>query len=133
MFSIFRIPRSDRVATQTPVDSAPAMATGGPPVARPELRRTLPSEQDRALSSEARQWLRRLPGRERPLALCSMYPRLANRLAASWDDPAQTEAIFDELMIDRRGGRLGFAPLVAGELMRLHRLHEKRLGSGEEN
>lgn len=133
MFSIFRIPRSDRVATQTPLDSASAMAADGPATARPELRRTLPSEQDRALSSEARQWLRSLPGRERPLALCSMYPRLANRLAATWDDPVQTEAIFDELMIDHRGGRLGFAPLVAGELMRLHRLHEKRLESGEDN
>lgn len=131
MFSIFRIPRSDRVTTQSPADSAPAMPGHGSPAVRAELRRTLPSEQDRALSSEARQWLRRLPGRERPLALCSMYPRLANRLAATWDDPAQTEAIFDELMIDRRGGRLGFAPLVAGELMRLHRLHEKRLASDE--
>lgn len=132
MFSIFRIPRSDRVET-TPVDSTPAMPDEGSPAVRAELRRTLPSEQDRALSSEARQWLRRLPGRERPLALCSMYPRLANRLAGAWDDPVQTEAIFDELMIDRRGGRLGFAPLVAGELMRLHRLHEKRLESGESN
>jgi hypothetical protein len=55
-----------------------------------------------------------------------MYPRLANRLATTWEDPVQTEAIFEELMIDHRGGRLGFASLVASELMRLHRLHEKR-------
>lgn len=130
MFSIFRISRSDR-ATLTLVDSSPAKPADGAPTPPAGLRRTLPSEQDRALSSEARQWLRRLPGRDRPLALCSMYPRLANRLAAAWEDPAQTEAVFDELMIDRRGGRLGFAPLVAGELMRLHRLHEKRLESGE--
>jgi hypothetical protein len=60
-----------------------------------------------------------------------MYARLANRFAAVWENPAQTEAVFDELMIDHRGGRLGFPPLVAGELMRLHRLHESRLGSGE--
>jgi hypothetical protein len=58
-----------------------------------------------------------------------MYPRLANRIATAWEDPVQTEAIFDELMIDHRGGRLGFAPLVASELMRLHRLHEKRFDS----
>ena len=128
MFSIFRNPRSDQAPAQNLVVSTSAMPDVGLPSPLAGLRRTLPSEQDRALCSEARQWLRGLPGRERPLALCSMYPRLANRLAAVWEDPLQTEAIFDELMIDRRGGRLGFAPLVAGELMRLHRLHEKRLG-----
>ncbi|MBY0468676.1 MAG: hypothetical protein K2Q07_06845 [Burkholderiaceae bacterium] len=131
MFSIFRISRPDRVEALVPVDRSSATPDVGAPAPRAGLRRTVPSEQDRALSSEARQWLRSLPGRERPLALCSMYPRLANRLAAVWDDPEQTEAVFDELMIDRRGGRLGFAPLVAGELMRLHRLHEKRLDSNK--
>lgn len=114
MFSLFRAPKPEQVTTLKLVAQ----------------RRTLPSEQDRTLSAEARQWLRRLPARERPLALCSMYPRLANRLAAGWDVVAQTEAVFEELMIDHRGGRLGFAPLVATELMRLHRLHEKRLEPG---
>lgn len=94
-------------------------------------RRTVPREQDRTLSSQARQWLRRLPTRQRPLALCSTYPRLANRLAEVWEDPLQTEAVFDDLMIDRRGGRMGFAPLIAGELMRLHRWHERRLDPGD--
>ena len=90
-------------------------------------RHALPREQDRWLSSHARQWLRQIPTRQRPLALCSTYPRLANRLAEVWDDPLQTEAVFDDLMIDHRGGRMGFAPLIASELMRLHRWHEKRL------
>jgi len=94
-------------------------------------RGALPREQDRWLSSQARQWLRRIPTRQRPLALCSTYPRLANRLAEAWDDPTQTEAVFDDLMIDHRGGRLGFAPLIASELMRLHRWHEKRLDAND--
>lgn len=131
MFSLFKIPKVDQVASLTLADSAPAQPNQGPPTSGVWLRRTLPSEQDRTLCTEARQWLRRMSARERPLALCSMYPRLANRLAVAWDDPVQTEAIFDDLMIDRRGGRLGFAPLVASELMRLHRLHEKRLGPGQ--
>jgi hypothetical protein len=127
MFSLFKTPKSDPVTTLSLADSALATSDQTPPSLRVVQRRTLPSEQDRALSAPARQWLRRLPARERPLALCSMYPRLANRLAGVWEDQAQTEAVFEELMIDHRGGRLGFAPLVAGELMRLHRLHEKRL------
>lgn len=93
-----------------------------------ELRRTPPREQDRSLSKAARLWVRSLPSRLRPMALCSSYARLANRMAAVWDDPEQAEALFDELLIDRRGGRLGFPPLVAAELMRLHHFHERRLG-----
>jgi hypothetical protein len=131
MFSPFRFSKTNQVTTQTLLDSAPAKPNQDPTTLCVGQRRTLPSKQDRALSAQARQWLRRLPARERPLALCSMYSRLANRLAAGWEDPVQTEAVFDELMIDHRGGRLGFPPLVAGELMRLHRLHEKRLESGE--
>jgi len=129
MFSLFRVPKPNQVATRTLVDSAPAKPDQNPSPLGVGQRRTLPSEQDRALTAQARQWLRRLPARERPLALCSMYARLANRIAAVWEDPAQTDAVFDELMIDQRGGRLGFPPLVAAELMRLHRLHERRVAS----
>ncbi len=131
MFSLFRTSKPDQVTTLNLVDSARTTSGQNPSSLRAGPRHTLPSEQDRTLSAPARQWLRRLPTRDRPLALCSMYPRLANRLAAAWEDPAQAEAVFEELMIDRRGGRLGFAPLVAGELMRLHLLHEKRLEPGK--
>jgi len=131
MFSPFRFPKTDQVKTLTLVDSAPAKPNQDPSTLGVGQRRVLPSNQDRTLSAQARQWLRRLPARERPLALCSMYARLANRFAAVWENPAQTEAVFEELMIDHRGGRLGFPPLVASELMRLHRLHERRLGSEE--
>ncbi len=129
MFSPFRFSKTHQVPTLTAVDSAPADPV--PSVLDARQRRTMPSAPDRVLSVQARQWLRRLPARERPLALCSMYARLANRLAAVWEDPGQTEAVFDELMIDHRGGRLGFPPMVALELMRLHRLHEKRLAPSD--
>ncbi|MBX9794255.1 MAG: hypothetical protein K2Y02_08175 [Burkholderiaceae bacterium] len=92
-----------------------------------ESRRNPPRDSDRSLSRAARLWVRSLPARLRPLALCSSYARLANRMAAVWDDPNQTEALFDELLIDHRGGRHGFPPLVAAELMRLHHFHERRL------
>lgn len=129
MFRLFRVPKAGPVTTPTLMDGGHATPDPNPPTQRAERRRALPSEQDQKLTTQARQWLRSLAARDRPLALCSMYPRLANRLATAWEDPVETEAIFDELMIDHRGGRLGFAPLVASELMRLHRLHEKRCES----
>jgi len=127
MFSSFRFSKTHQVTMLTSVDTAPADPVADPSVLGAGQRRTMPSASDRVLSVQARQWLRRLPARERPLALCSMYSRLANRLAAVWEDPWQTEAVLDELMIDHRGGRLGFPRMVALELVRLHRLHEKRL------
>ena len=130
MFHLFRSPKAAQVKTFTLVNRSSARPLESPPTGIAQ-RRTLPSEQDRTLTAGARQWLRSLPARERPLALCSMYSRLANRIAAAWADPVDTEAVFDELMIDRRGGRLGFPPLVASELMRLHRLHEQRLAHNE--
>lgn len=129
MFRLFKVPKAGPVTTLTLMDSGLATPDKDPLIQSAQRRRALPSEQDHKLTTQARQWLRSLAARERPLALCSMYPRLANRLATAWEDPVQTEAIFDELMIDHRGGRLGFAPLVASELMRLHRLHEKRFES----
>ena len=92
-----------------------------------EMRRDPSVDGARSLTRAARQWVRSLPARLRPLSLCSSYARLANRMAAVWEDPEQTEALFDELLIDHRGGRHGFPPLVAGELMRLHHFHERRL------
>lgn len=127
MLRFSRLPKVEPAVPLSAADGLPAPSEPNAHTPCAALRRTLPREQDRSLTSQARQWLRRLPARQRPLALCSMYPRLANRLAEVWDDPTQIDAVFDELMIDQRGGRMGFAPLIASELMRLHRWHEKRL------
>ena len=63
----------------------------------------------------------------RPLELCNVYPRIANRIARSWDDPASAETVLDDLIVDHRGGRKGFPSQIATELVRLYALHEKRL------
>jgi len=62
--------------------------------------------------------------------LCRHYPRLANRIAARWDDTRAVGHLLTELTIDRRGGRRGFPPPVAADILRLHRLHAKRLVAG---
>jgi hypothetical protein len=84
---------------------------------------------DAVLSSMARDWLETLPGPMRPAELCAAYPRVANRLALCWNDPALTERLLDDLLIGRRGKRKGFPRPVAEELLRLRRFHDHYRGT----
>jgi len=79
---------------------------------------------DMVLSSTAREWLETLPEATRPMQLCTAYPRVANRLARCWNDPASTGQLFDDLLIGKRGKRKGFPGPVAAELLRLRRYHD---------
>lgn len=84
---------------------------------------------DLVLQSETHHWLRGLSRAVHPVQLCRHYPRLANRLASTWRDAELTERLLQDLMIDRRGGRRGFAPRIAAEITRLHRYHAVRLAA----
>lgn len=79
------------------------------------------------LSPRAAAWLDALPGDVRPAELAGRHPRLVDRFALSWDDPALTAFVLDDLMTDRRGGRQGFPPGIRAELARLRRFHEARM------
>ena len=83
-------------------------------------RRT-PRACDGALTGTTRRWLRQLPPRRRPVRLCELYPRVANRISWCWRDVELSDAMLQDLLIDRRGGRHGFAPTLVREL---HRLRE---------
>lgn len=63
-------------------------------------------------------WIASLPERVRPKAVAAKFPRIANQLAATWDDPAAFHAYLRDLTEDRRGGRQGFPEDVA------HNLHD---------
>jgi hypothetical protein len=65
------------------------------------------------------QWVARLPRNVQPLALLRRYPRVVNMLAGAWRDPKAFRAYLDELLIDRRGNRQGFAPEIQRELVLL--------------
>lgn len=58
-----------------------------------------------------------------PFALEQKYERILNKIADLWDTP-EIEDYFSDLMVDRRGGRQGFPPEVANEIVVLSRLHE---------
>ena len=54
------------------------------------------------------EWLDLLPPRAFPGCLATHYPRIVNLIAMLWKDRIGCSAYFDELIIDRRGGRKGF-------------------------
>ncbi len=93
--------------------------------ARDEAKRLLrapPSPRDTMLMALAKSWLNALPPAYQPHTLCVQYPRVANRLALCWNDKMLTEAVFDDLLLDRRGGRQGFPGPVHTELVKLRLL-----------
>ncbi len=57
-----------------------------------------------------------------PYVLEQRYARIANRIAELWLTP-QLDRYFDELLVDKRGGRQGFAADVMADLMGLYGKH----------
>lgn len=91
----------------------------------PNSRAALDSQSD-VLTELAHSWARKFPLQSRPLELCNVYPRVANRIAECWDDVAATEVVLDDLLVDHRGGRNGFPAQIAIELLRLQKALEER-------
>lgn len=91
------------------------------------IRRAQPAD---FLLPIARRWLASLPSAVRPRALAKHYPRLANRLADAWADDKSVALVFDDLLIDHRGGRRGFPGAVKVEL---HRLWKHWMGERAES
>jgi len=84
------------------------------------------TDDDLVLQSHAHAWLRAIPRGEHPKQLCRHYPRIANHLAAGWDDLPAIDRLLVDLMVDQRGGRKGFSPRVQAEIQRLYLLHARR-------
>lgn len=60
--------------------------------------------------------------------LKSLYPRIHDRLGATWGSK-QCEDYLDRLILDDRGDREGFQPAVLTALLVLQRVHAKQFGS----
>lgn len=94
------------------------MSTGGKQVDY-KLLRASERAQDKELSTAAFKWLAALPRAVRPIELGRCYPRIVNRFAAMWPYPDAVDAYMQELLIDQRGTRKGFAPSIAKEIAEL--------------
>jgi hypothetical protein len=64
-------------------------------------------------------WVESLPPRIRPAILMRQFPRVANMIAASWENLDNFESYMKSLLTDQRGSREGFPPDVSAELMAL--------------
>ncbi|HUP94182.1 MAG TPA: ankyrin repeat domain-containing protein [Burkholderiales bacterium] len=54
-----------------------------------------------------------------PHALEARYPHVIEKILAAWPSPERAVAVFEELLVDKRGGRQGFPADVAREIFRL--------------
>jgi hypothetical protein len=86
-----------------------------------ELRRAAPAN---TLFANTVHWILALPLAYRPLRLSRQFPRIANQLHLTWNDPASCRAYFEDLLLDRRGNRKGFPLDVLLELEELQSYHE---------
>ena len=100
-----------------------------PDPANGESLRRPPRHSDEALTGTTRVWLSKLPTGRRPLELCTVYPRVANRIAWSWRDPMLARQVLEDLLADRRGGREGFSRLIVAELRRLRDFLDRKDGA----
>lgn len=57
-----------------------------------------------------------------PKKLEAQYPRVFGKIMQLWDEP-EIDDYFMDLMVDKRGGRVGFPPEVAAEIMHLNLVH----------
>lgn len=90
--------------------------------------------QDLYLSTRSLAWLADLPQDLAPRRLAHDHPRIVNRLALCWCDPALASLVLDSLLADRRGGRRGFPEAIQQELRALHddALHRARLDAANQ-
>src|SRR6202521_475085 len=78
-------------------------------------------------------WLGILPKGVRPMRLGQQFPRIANKLAILWEEPAVCRKFLTSLMLDDRGDRAGFPPEVIMELGALEAYMDTRGCSGPRN
>lgn len=71
------------------------------------------------LLPDTEEWIDLLPPAMFPGALATHYPRIVNLIAMLWKNRIGCPLYFDELLIDRRGGRQGFPQAVKLDLLRL--------------
>jgi len=81
-----------------------------------KYRRARPVEY---LLQSSENWMDVLPPEVFPGALATHYPRILNLIALQWNDRLGCPAYFDELLVDRRGGRQGFPAAVKRDLQKL--------------
>jgi hypothetical protein len=121
-----RLPKRRESCSSARIQQQDIMQTSTPQDFR-GLRRRQPL--DDALPVTIR-WVARLPAEVRPVTLLRQFPRIANVVARAWNDAAEIQAVLDDLLVDRRGGRQGFPLEVTEELLVLRDYYQGRYPNG---
>ena len=86
-----------------------------------------------SLNTETREWLATLPAAVRPQTLATGFARVANALRLTWSRPEACLDYFDDLLIDRRGDRLGFPADVVIEIAVLKDYYQSAVHPSEQS
>jgi hypothetical protein len=116
-----RLPSNDVYARSGAPGKRPADSAGPPQTAKHELRRK--GAPANVALPRTLKWVEGLPSGVKPSALLRHYARIANVLAAAWDDPTAVSSYMDCLFRDDREYRTGFPRDVANELLILREYH----------
>ena len=121
--SIYR--RTDRV----PLNDVTVTGTTHAPDVRSqsdeEARKRRAAEPANGLLRPTMNWASALPPDVRPNALLAKFPRIANLIAALWQDPNSLRRYIDDLLVDKRGNRKGFPVNILGELFALRAFYDE--------
>ena len=52
------------------------------------------------------------------------YPRVFGKIMENWDTP-EADFVFEDILMDKRGGRQGFPAEIMGEILLLSRIHDR--------
>jgi len=104
----------------------PTHAATANDAAKKYMRRPITGD-DLGLCPEARAVLQSLDSHALPVHLACRFPRVMNQIARLWHRPAHLDIYFEDLLIDKRGGRQGFPFAVATELVALKDYYETRV------
>ena len=120
-FDAMRLPSNDVYARTGAPGKRPADSVGSPQAPNHELRRK--GAPANVPLPRTVKWVESLPSSVKPTALLRHYARIANVLAAAWDDPTAVSSYMDCLFGYEREYRKGFPPDVANELLTLREYH----------
>jgi hypothetical protein len=116
-----RLPANDLYARREPALKQPESSVTSPRDSsrEEEYKRRRKAQPVNVPLLRTSDWVERLPPSVKPTALLRQYARIANVLAATWEDPQALNSYMGCLCGNDRGNRKGLPPDVLCELLAL--------------
>ena len=120
-FDAMRLPSNDLYARREPASKQPESSVTLPQDScrEEEYKRRRKAQPVNVPLLRTLAWAERLPPSVKPTALLRQYARIANVIAATWDDQNAFASYVDGLFRNDRGNRKGLPPDVLLELQAL--------------